>query len=160
MTEEQNADLVGTELASEVLLDGRHVLLAFLARGQDGGEALELGTWSVTEEGKLVRRCPSLLFPLRDVDRVRGLAERAVESLLHRTCGEDEAAVLERDSEFEAIATRGPDGMVWASLAWPASGGLAAVPAAEIGSFVRVLAEAERELAELGLVDLPIPSQE
>ena len=33
--------------------------------------------------------------------------------------------------------------------------GLATVPAAGIGSFVRVLVEAERELMELGLVAIP-----
>jgi len=52
---------------------------------------------------------------------------------------------LGRAGALAAALTRGPDG----------SGGLAAVPAAALGRLVRVLAEAERELAELGLVALP-----
>src|SRR5687767_321626 len=47
MVDERHADLAGVELASELLPDGRQVLLAFLVRGEDGGEALELGVWDV-----------------------------------------------------------------------------------------------------------------
>ena len=54
-----------------------------------------------------------------------------------------------------ATARRAPDGTFWASLGWADDSGLATVPAAGIGSFVRVLAEAERELMELGLVAFP-----
>jgi hypothetical protein len=148
-------DLAGTELASETLQGGQHVLLAFLARGGDGSEALELGTWSVSEEGKLARLCPSLVFPVRDVDQVRNLVERAVARLRQAPRGENGAVVLARDGGLEAAVMRGPDGTTWASLGPTGRGGLAVVPAGEIESFVRVLAEAERELAELGLVALP-----
>ena len=54
---------------------------------------------------------------------------------------------------------RAPDGTLWASLGWQDDTGIATVPAAGIASFVRVLAEAERELMELGLVAFPSAQQ-
>ena len=45
--------------------------------------------------------------------------------------------------------------MRWATLGWTDGSGLAAVPVAAVESFERVLAEAERELTELGLVAFP-----
>jgi hypothetical protein len=158
MPDEQDVDRAGVELASEMLRHAHHVLLAFLVRGKDGGEALELGVWSVTPEGRLVRPSRPLLLPVGEVDRVRALAERAVAALPHATCGKDAAAVLERDGKLGATIERAPDGSLWATLRRMDDGGLAAVPAAEIGSLVRVLAEAECQLAELGRVALPSPS--
>jgi len=93
MPENQHADLVGVELASEALLGDRpQVLLAFLVRGEDGGDALELGAWTVTGDGKLVRpaRQP-LVFPVGEVDAVRALAERAAAALPHAAPGRTRA---------------------------------------------------------------------
>jgi hypothetical protein len=158
MSDEPRADLAGAELASEVLPGDRpQVLLAFLVRGEDGGNALELGAWAVTADGKLVRPArPPLVFPVGEVDQVRALAERAAAALPHTAPGQDGGAVLGRAGALAAALTRGPDGAPWATLGRAdGSGGLAAVPAAALGRLVRVLAEAERELAELGLVALP-----
>jgi len=157
MPDDQHADLDGVELASEALPGDRpQVLLAFLVRGEDGGDALELGAWTVTDEGKLVRPARLLVFPVADVDQVRTLAERASAALPHVDDGQDGDAVLGRVGALAATLTRGADGARWATLGRAdGSGGLAAVPAAALGRLVRVLAEAERELAELGLVALP-----
>ena len=154
MSDEQQVDIAGAELASEVVHDGRLVLLVFLVRGEDG-EALELGAWSATAGGKLTRPPRPLVFSVGEVDRVRALAERAVETLPRASYGEDGVAVLGHDGGLTATAMRTPDGTLWASLGWADDTGLATVPAAGIGSFVRVLAEAERELMELGLVAIP-----
>lgn len=157
MPEDQHADLTGIELASEVLSgDRRQVLLAFLVRGEDGGDALELGAWAVTDEGKLVRPARPLVVPVGEVDAVRALAERAAAALPHAAPGQDGGAVLGRVGALAAALTRGPDGTPGVTLGRAdGSGGLAAVPAAALGGLVRVMAEAERELAELGLVALP-----
>jgi hypothetical protein len=155
MPDDQHADRAGVELASEVLpSDHRQVLLAFLVRGKDGGDALELGAWAVTDAGKLVRPAQLLVFPVGDVDKVRALAERASAALPHVDHGQDGGVVLGRAGELEAALTRGSDGAPWATLGRVDGGGLAAVPAVALGRLVRVLAEAERELAELGLVAL------
>jgi hypothetical protein len=151
-------DLAGAELASEALPGDRpQVLLAFLVRGEDGGDALELGAWAVTDAGKLVRPArPPLVFPVGEVDQVRTLAERAAAALPHVDDGQDGGAVLGRIGALAAVLTRGPDGTLEVTLGRAdGSGGLAAVPAAALGGLVRVLAEAERELTELGLVALP-----
>jgi hypothetical protein len=157
MPANQHPDLAGVELASEALPgDHRQVLLAFLVRGEVGGDALELGAWAVTDEGKLVRpaRQP-LVFPVGEVDAVRALAERAAAALPHVNHGQNGDAVLGRAGALVASLTRGPDGTPWATLGRADGSGLAAVPAVALGRLVRVLAEAERELAELGLVVLP-----
>ena len=60
--------------------------------------------------------------------------------------------ILANVGRLRAGVTRSPDGMRWATLGWTDGSGLAAVPVAAIESFERVLAEAERELTELGLV--------
>jgi hypothetical protein len=151
---EQQVDIAGAELASEVVHDGRLILLVFLVRGENG-KALELGAWSTTTAGKLARPPRPLVFSVGQVDRVRALAERAVEALPRASYGEDGMAVLGHDGELTATAMHAPDGMLWASLGWTDDTGLATVPAAGIGSLVRVLAEAERELMELGLVAFP-----
>jgi hypothetical protein len=158
MADEQQVDIAGAELASEVLDDGRLVLLAFLVRGENGA-ALELGAWSVTTAGKLTRPPRPLVFSVGEVDRVRTLAERAVEALPRASYGEDGIAVLGHDAGLTATAMRAPDGSLWASLGWKDDTGIATVPAAGIASFVRVLAEAERELMELGLVAFPSAQQ-
>jgi hypothetical protein len=158
MADEQQVDIAGAELASEVLDDGRLVLLVFLVRGENGA-ALELGAWSVTTAGKLTRPPRPLVFSVGEVDRVRTLAERAVETLPRASYGEDGIAVLGHDAGLTATAMRAPDGSLWASLGWKDDTGIATVPAAGIASFVRVLAEAERELTELGLVAFPSAQQ-
>ena len=60
--------------------------------------------------------------------------------------------MLAKDGRLRVGITRSPDGMRWATLGWTDGSGLATVPVAAIESFERVLAEAERELTELGLV--------
>ena len=93
-----------------------------------------------------------MVFPGRDIDKVRALAGRAAATLPRTPCGDDEITVLANEGRLRAGATRSPDGMRWATLGWTDGSGLAAVPVAAIESFERVLAEAERELTELGLV--------
>jgi hypothetical protein len=159
MVDEQHADLAGVELASEMLPDGRQVLLAFLVQGEDGGEALELGVWAVAGEGKLVRPARPLVFPAGEVDRVRRLVEQAVATLPCMPCGAAGPAVLGREGGLEATAVPAPDGTVRATFGRADGGGEVAVPVAAVGSLVRALAEAERELAELGLVTLPGPAR-
>jgi hypothetical protein len=153
------ADLAGTELAGEVLPDGRLALLAFLVRGGDGGEAalaLELGAWPVAADGKLVEPARPLAFPLAEVDRVRALAERGVAALPHAPRGEAAAVLLAADDGGLGVtARRAADGTRWLALGRADGTGGAAVPAAAADSLVRVLAEAERELVELGLVPFP-----
>ena len=101
MSDEQQVDIAGAELASEVVHDGRLVLLVFLVRGEDG-EALELGAWSATADGKLTRPPRPLIFSVGEVDRVRALAERAVETLPRASYGEDGIAVLGHDGGLTA----------------------------------------------------------
>ena len=152
LSDEQQVDIAGAELASEVVHDGRLVLLVLLVRGEDC-EALELG---------LVRHrrwqahatAPAMIFSVGEVDRVRALAERAVETLPRASYGEDGVAVLGQDGGL-TLTMHTPDGTLWASLGWADDTGLATVPAAGDQGFVRVLAEAERELMELGLVAIP-----
>lgn len=141
MSDKQQVDIAGAELASEVVHEGRLVLLVFLVRGEDGA-ALELGAWSATADGKLTRPLRPLVFSVGEVDRVRALAERAVETLPRASYGEDGTAVLGHDGELAATAMRASDETLWVSLGWTDDTGLATVPAAGIGSFVRVLAEA------------------
>jgi hypothetical protein len=153
------ADLAGTELAGEVLPGGRLALLAFLVRGGDDVEAalaLELGAWAVAADGKLVEPARPLVFSLDEVDRVRALAERAA-AALGRPPGGEAAAVLLAAGEggLGATASRAPDGTWWVALGRADGKGGAAVPAGAVDSLVRVLAEAERELVELGLVPFP-----
>jgi hypothetical protein len=96
------------------------------------------------------------VFPVGEVDAVRALAERALAGLPYAAHGQDGDTVLGHAGALAATLTRGPDGAPWATLGRAdGRGGLAAVPAAALGRLVRVLAEAERELAELGLVALP-----
>jgi hypothetical protein len=151
------ADLAGTELAGEVLPDGRLALLAFLVRsGDGGGAALELGAWPVAADGRLVEPARPLTFPLAEVDRVRALAERAVAALPHAPGGEAAAVLLAADDGGLGVtARRAADGTRWLALGRADGTGGAAVPAAAADSLVRVLAEAERELVELGLVPFP-----
>jgi hypothetical protein len=92
------------------------------------------------------------VFPVRDVDKVRALAGRAAATLPRTSCGDDEITVLANEGRLRAGVTRSPDGMRWATLGWTDGSGLATVPVAAVESFERVLAEAERELTELGLV--------
>ena len=151
-------DLAGTELAGEVLPDGRLALLAFLVRGEDDGAALslELGAWPVAADGKLVEPTRPLVVPLAKVDQVRALAERAVAALRDARAGEGEAILLAAgDGGLSVTASRAPDGARWAALGRMDGSGGAAVPAAAADSLVGVLAEAERELVELGLVAFP-----
>jgi hypothetical protein len=152
MIDERHADLAGVELASELLPDGRQVLLAFLVRGEDGGEALELGVWDVAGQGRLARPARPLLLPVGEVDRARRLAERVVAALPHLPCSTAGAAVLGREGRLEAMAVPAPDGTLQATFGWTDAGARLAVPAAAVGSVVRARAEAERALAELGLV--------
>ena len=154
MAHVEQADVAGVELAGEVLHDARQALLAFLVRVEEG-DGLELGTWAITGKGTLARPCRPLVFPVRDVDKVRALAERAVAALPNTSCGVVGITVLADEGRLRAGVTHSPDGMRWATLGWSDDTGLATVPAAEIGSFVRVLAEAERELMELGLGAFP-----
>jgi hypothetical protein len=156
MVDEQHADLAGVELASEMLPDGRQVLLAFLVQSEDGGEALELGVWAVAGEGRLVRPARPLVVPAGEVDRVRRLVEQVVATL---PCGAAGPAVLGREGGLEATAVPAPDGTVRATFGRADGGGEVAVPLAAVGSLVRALAEAERELAELGLVTLSGPAR-
>ena len=86
----------------------------------------------------------------RDVENVRALAGRAAAALQHTSSGDDEITVLARGRLRARNAFT--DGMRWATLGWTDGSGLATVPVAAIESFERVLAEAERELTELGLV--------
>ena len=151
MAHVEQADIAGVELAGEVLHDARQVLLAFLVRVEEG-VGLELGTWAITGKGTLTRPCRPLVFPVRDVDKVRALAGRAAAALPRTSCNDDEITVLANEGRLRAGVTRSPDGMRWATLGWTDGSGLAAVPVAAIESFERVLAEAERELTELGLV--------
>jgi hypothetical protein len=155
MIDEQHADLAGVELASELLPDGRQVLLAFLVQGEDGGEALELGVWAVAGGGRLVRPARPLVFPAGEVDRVRRLAERVAATLPGLPRGAVGASVLGREAGLEAMVVPAPDGTVRAILGRTDGGGEVVLPAAAVGSLVRALAEAERELAELGMVALP-----
>ena len=126
-------------------------LLAFLVRVEES-VGLELGTWAITGKGTLARPCRPLVFPTRDVEKVRALAGRAAAALQQTSCGVDGITVLAKDGRLRAGITRSPDGMRWATLGWTDGSGLATVPVAAIESFERVLAEAERELTELGLV--------
>ena len=148
------ADPAGIELAGELLSDGRSALLAFLVRAEEGGDAVELGAWEVIKAGKLVRPSRLLVFPVGDVDRVRALAERAADVLLHEHPGQGGDAVRVCEGGLTVTTAPGPDGTPWATLAQLDGSGLAAVPAAAIKSLVRVLAETERALAELGRVAL------
>ena len=154
MAHVEQADLAGVELASETLHDAQQVLLAFLVRVEES-VGLELGTWAITGKGTLARPCQPLVFPARDVDKVRALAGRAAAALPHTFCAVDEITVLAKDGRLRVGITRSPDGMRWATLGWADGSGLATVPVAAIESFERVLAEAERELTELGLVAFP-----
>jgi hypothetical protein len=144
-------DIAGAELAGEVLRDAGQVLLAFLVRVEEG-VGLELGNWAITGKGTLARPCRPLVFPIRDVDKARALAGRAAAALLRTSCGDDEITVLANEGGLRADVTRSPDGRRWATLGWTDGSGLVAVPMAAVESFERVLAEAERELTELGLV--------
>jgi hypothetical protein len=154
MSQGSHADLAGAELASEVMHDGRHMLLAFLIPLEDG-DGLELGAWSTTGEGKLARPAWPLVFPVGDVDKVRALAERAAATLVQASFKTDDSTVLAEEGSLRASVARGPDGVYWATLGWADGSGVAVVPAADIASLVRVLAEAERLLTELGLVAFP-----
>jgi hypothetical protein len=152
------ADLAGTELAGEVLPDGRLALLAFLVRGDDGGAALalELGVWPVAANGKLVEPARPLVFPLAEVDQVRALAEHAVAALPHAPGGEAAGLLLAvGDGGLGVTASRAADGTRWLALGRADGTGGAAVPAEAADILVRVLAEAERELVELGLLAFP-----
>ena len=139
------------ELAGEVLHEARQALLAFLVRDREG-DGLELGVWAITGKGTLARPCRPFVFPVRDVDKVRALVERAVAALPHTSCGGDDITVLAEEGHLRAGVTRSPDGMRWATLGWADGSGVAAVPLAAVESLERVLAEAERQLTELGLV--------
>ena len=154
MAHVEHADIAGVELAGEVLQDARQALLAFLVQVEEG-DGLELGTWAITGKGTLARPCRPLVFPVRDIDKVRALAGRAVAALPHTPCGVDGTSVLADEGCLRAGVTRSPDGMHWATLGWADGSGLAAVPLAAVESFERVLAEAERELIELGLLAFP-----
>ena len=145
MAHVEHADIAGVELAGEVLHDARQALLAFLVQVEEGG-GLELGTWAITGKGTLARPCRPLVFPIRDVDKVRALAERAVAALSHTSCGGDGITVLADEGRLRAGVTRSADGMRWATLGWADGSGLAVVPVSAVESFERVLAEAEREL--------------
>jgi hypothetical protein len=154
MSQRPHPDLAGAELAGEVLHDGGYTLLAFLVPLEDG-DGLELGAWSTAGDGKLARPARPLVFPIGDVDRVRGLAERAAAALAQAPFETDDSIVLAEEGSLRASVARGPDGVRWATLGWADGSGLAVVPAAAIASLVRVLAEAERLLAELGLLAFP-----
>ena len=95
------------------------------------------------------------MFPVGDVDRVRGLAERAAAALAQAPFETDDSIVLAEEGSLRASVARGPDGVRWATLGWADGSGLAVVPAAAIASLVRVPAEAERRPAELGLPVFP-----
>ena len=82
MAHVEQANIAGVELAGEVLHDTRQVLLAFLVRVEEG-VGLELGTWAITGKGTLTRPCRPLVFPVRDIDKVRALAGRAAAALPH-----------------------------------------------------------------------------
>ena len=154
MAHREQAGIAGMELAGEVLHDARQALLAFLVR-LEAGDGLELGIWAITGKGTLARPCRPLVFPVRDVDRVRALVERAIAALPYASYGEDTITVLAEDGHLRAGVTCSSDGMGWATLGWADGSGSAAVPAIALESFGRVLAEAERELTELGLVAFP-----
>ena len=154
MVHVEHTDIAGVELAGEVLDDARQVLLAFLVQVEDD-DALELGTWAITGKGTLARPCRPLVFPVRDIDKVRALAGRAVAALPHTPCGVDGISVLADDGHLRASVTRSAEGMRWATLGWADGSGLAVVPLAALESFERVLAEAERELTELGVLAFP-----
>ena len=151
MAHREQAGIASTELAGEVLHDARQALLAFLVRVEEG-VGLELGTWAITGKGTLARPCRPLVFPARDVEKVRALAGRGAAALQHTSCGVDGITVLANEGRLRAGVTCSPDGMRWATLGWADGSGLAAVPVAAVESIERVLAEAERELTELGLV--------
>ena len=68
---ELHVDVTGAELASEVVHDGRLVLLVFLVRGETGN-SLELGAWSTTTAGKLAPPPRPLVFSIGTLDRLRG----------------------------------------------------------------------------------------
>ena len=114
---ELHVDITGAELASEVVHDGRLVLLVFLVRGETGN-SLELGAWSTTTAGKLAPPPRPLVFSIGTLDRLRALAEHAVEALPGASYGEDGMAVLARDGELAATAMRASDGTHWVSLGW------------------------------------------
>jgi hypothetical protein len=111
----KHADISGVELGGEVLHDARQALLAFLVRIEEG-DGLELGTWAITGKGALARPCRPLVFPIRDVDKVRALAERAVAALPNTSCGVDGITVLADEGRLRTGVTRSPDGMRWVTL--------------------------------------------
>lgn len=156
MSDPSPADPIGIELAGELLPDGRYALLAFLVYAADGGAALELGAWPVAAGGKLARPAQPLVVSAKEVDRVRALVEGAIATLPPVLHGREGGPVeLGHDDGLALTAALGPDGALWATLGQVDGGGRVAVPAVALASMVRVLAEAERELAELGLVALP-----
>jgi hypothetical protein len=95
------------------------------------------------------------------VAEARRLVELAMETAPHAIFDEDGETTLalepgEGDDGVRAAVTamRAPDGVLWASLARTDGLGLAEVPALELAALARVLAAAERKLAELGLARL------
>ena len=148
----------GLELASELVTEQR-LLVAGLVKLPDG-YAVELGCWSITDEGLVEPPLP-VVFMADGTPQVRRLVETAIAVLPLAEHDADGIAVLaqELDAEGEAgemgcTATRAAGGGELFSLLWTDASGVASVPVARAESMARVLAAAERQLAELGLVSL------
>jgi hypothetical protein len=150
----------GVELASELLAEQRRLLVARLVRLPDG-HAVELGCWSVTDKG-LVEPLLPVVLGVASTAEVRRLVETAISVLPLAEYDADGVALLaqrvdvdvdEQDGmgEMGCTATRAADGGRLFSLWWADAAGIVTVPLGKAAALVRVLAAAERQLAELGL---------
>jgi hypothetical protein len=117
--------------------------------------AVELGLWSVAGEG-LAGPPVLLLFEAEHVAKVRQAAAKAVRALPAATLDQEGMADLVGVDEGGLVCDLigAPDGAACVTLAVADGSGVAEVPMEKADVLPRVLAAAERRLAEWGVVPL------
>lgn len=148
----QDESFGGIELASELIRSENAILMASLVQLEEG-PGVELALCSIGPEGIGAPRIP-LVFLAEDVHELRTMAEVAVQQLPAANYDDEAAALLAQDGDAIATAIRAPAGELF-TVGWADGSEVTYVPAADAPAIVRVLAAAQHELAELGVVRLP-----
>jgi hypothetical protein len=145
--------VAGVEVASVALPSCSSLLVAGLVP-EGEGMVIELGRWPVSPQGVPEPSGAGLRLGTADLPLARRVLSQAEAALPMAVLGEEEIQDLAREGDLAAVVASGPDGQPWFVLTAVERDGLAAVPVADHRALRRVLAEAERELVEAGLMGL------
>jgi hypothetical protein len=145
-------------LAQEVLADGEGPLLAVTATFGTNGWKLTLATY-LPCEGKWNQAVKPVPLCPDSLQAARRLAEQAVKVLPYAGNSDDNLDILGADGELvmSAIGTYGT--VILIGLGWVDKSGVIVIRHDDLPALVRVLQEAELELASRGFLSLPKEKQ-